>query len=197
MEPPRQSDIRQYLSRDEGGVNAVPTVIPSHSSQDDDTCEVNTEVRGFDRHDIEPDILPTHPSQTDNRDDVKAEVRNDYKLKNDKLVEIDYVEPTCSPTHSSQDDDKPEVKTGVRSSGSGETRDDQFVRNVNMHVKTDDECEFINRRTWCTKHNCQVNKMTITSKKWQWIQSKKCYGIYIFNPYSEQNQTFCSISLKV
>ena len=40
----------------------------------------------------------------------------------------------------------------------------------------DDECEFANRKTWCTKHNCQVNKMTITSKKWQWIQSKKCYG---------------------
>ena len=26
------------------------------------------------------------------------------------------------------------------------------------------------------KHNCQVNKVTITSKKWQWIQSRKCYG---------------------
>ena len=30
--------------------------------------------------------------------------------------------------------------------------------------------------TWCERHNCQVNKVTVTSKKWQWIKSKNCYG---------------------
>ena len=40
----------------------------------------------------------------------------------------------------------------------------------------DDECALVRKKTWCEKHNCQVNKMTVTSKKWQWIKSKNCYG---------------------
>ena len=40
----------------------------------------------------------------------------------------------------------------------------------------DDECALVNKKTWCEQHNCQVNKVTVTSKKWQWIKSKNCYG---------------------
>ena len=42
--------------------------------------------------------------------------------------------------------------------------------------KFDDECELVNKKTWCRKHNCLINKVTVTSKKWQWIRSKNCYG---------------------
>ena len=72
------------------GPSVVPTVIPSHSSQDDDTYEVNTEVKRVNSHesmgehyvmmrdvqdnDLEPTILPTHLSQADNKYDVKTEV---------------------------------------------------------------------------------------------------------------------------
>ena len=139
---------------------------------------------------VEPTCLPTHSSQADDKFEVKTGVRaggsgetrdgqcavNETRTDDDKLVEIDCVEPTCLPTQSSQDDDKFVVKTGVGNGGSGETRDGQFVMDEIMHATIDDECEFMSRKTWCKKHNCQVNKIIVTSKKWQWIQSKKCYG---------------------
>ena len=39
-----------------------------------------------------------------------------------------------------------------------------------------DECVLVKKKTWCERHNCQVKKVTVTSKKWQWIKSKNCYG---------------------
>ena len=58
------------------------------------------------------------------------------------------------------------------------------VRNVrknedNMTVSMGeqaDKCALVKKKTWCERHNCQVNKVTVTSKKWQWIKSKNCYG---------------------
>ena len=269
MEPFDKNDIRRYLSKGGGGVNdddhsglisdmregvlnsnvgpsVIPTVIPSHSSQDDDTYEVNTEVKRVNSHesmgehyvmmrdvqdnDVEPTILPTHSSQADNKYDVKTEVgkgsnyvimgeehskminedfefesdvkpttpptqssqddnsygvntevgrSNSYGMEGEHNIKIydeceSDVEPTSPPTQSSQDDDNFEVKTEVKRGSSCETGDEHYSMNVDMHVNTNDECEFINKRTWCKKHNCQVNKVTITSKKWQWIRSRKC-----------------------
>ena len=39
-----------------------------------------------------------------------------------------------------------------------------------------DLCEFINKKQWCKKHECIVKSIDVTSTKWTYIQSKKCYG---------------------
>ena len=49
------------------------------------------------------------------------------------------------------------------------------VKNMDA-IGNDDECVMVNKKTWCSKHNCLVNRVTVTSKKWQWIKSRKCYG---------------------
>ena len=183
IEPPKQSDIRQYLSRDDGGAHdrlveidyVELTCPPTHSSQDDDKQVVKTGVRYYGSSETRDDQSVKNTNRLEKTVD-KSGLYVDNIVKDDTLVEIDCVEPTCLPTHSSQDDDKFEVKTGVRNGGSGETRDGQFVMDETMHATIDDECEFMSRKTWCKKHNCQVNKIIVTSKKWQWIQSKKCYG---------------------
>ena len=133
--------------------------------------------------DVKPTTPPTQSSQDDNIYGVNTEVgrSNSYVMEGEhnKMIydecESD-VEPTSPPTQSSQDDDNFEVKTEVGRGSSCETEDEPYSMNVDMHVNTNDECEFINKRTWCKKHNCQVNKVTMTSKKWQWIRSRKCYG---------------------
>ena len=86
------------------------------------------------------------------------------------------VKPTTPPTQSSQDDNTYGVKTEVGRSSSYKTGDEPYRMNDGMNVKTNDECELVSKKTWCKKHNCLVNKVTITSKKWQWIRSRKCYG---------------------
>ena len=56
------------------------------------------------------------------------------------------------------------------------------MMNVNSSMIVDadenepDECVLMNKKTWCSTNNCLVNKVTVTSKKWQWIRSKNCYG---------------------
>ena len=58
------------------------------------------------------------------------------------------------------------------------------VRNVRINENNltvsmgeqSDKCALVRKKTWCERHNCQVNKVTVTSKKWQWIKSKNCYG---------------------
>ena len=174
-------DVKTEVGKDfEFESDLKPTTPPTHSSQDDNSDGVNTEVgrsRSYGvegehnkliyiecESDVEPTSPPTQLSQDDSNFEVNTEVRRGD------------AEPTSPPTQSSQDDDKFEVTTGVRRDSSGETRDGHYSMNVDMHGNTNDECEFINKRTWCMKHNCQVNKTTVTSKKWQWIKSKKCYG---------------------
>ena len=46
---------------------------------------------------------------------------------------------------------------------------------VGMGEQTD-ECVLIRKKTWCERHDCQVKRVIVTSKKWQWIKSKNCYG---------------------
>ena len=48
-----------------------------------------------------------------------------------------------------------------------------YGKTENLNVE---ECVMINKKTWCSKHNCRVSKVTVTSKKWQWLDKKKCYG---------------------
>ena len=38
------------------------------------------------------------------------------------------------------------------------------------------ECELDKRLLRCKKHNCKLNVMNVTSKKWQWVERKRQYG---------------------
>ena len=38
------------------------------------------------------------------------------------------------------------------------------------------ECELDKKLLRCKKHNCKLNVMNVTSKKWQWVERKRQYG---------------------
>ena len=51
--------------------------------------------------------------------------------------------------------------------------EDKMTRNDRVDEK---ECVMMNKKTWCKTHDCVVKCVSVTSKKWEWIKSKKEYG---------------------
>ena len=48
-------------------------------------------------------------------------------------------------------------------------------KSVNVNDSSE-ECVLADKKSWCNTHSCLVSKVTVTSKKWQWIKRKNCYG---------------------
>ena len=56
----------------------------------------------------------------------------------------------------------------------------QMVEDDGMMTKDDRDdmrdCVMISKKTWCKTHDCVVKCVPVTSKKWEYIKSKKEYG---------------------
>ena len=78
------------------------------------------------------------------------------------------------------------VSTSVDEASTSEERKVNPSKSMNVNDSSE-ECVLVDKKSWCNTHSCLVSKVTVTSKKWQWIKRKKCYG----NVSSKVNKYLC------